>query len=149
VDAFAEIRADDKTGYNRIKRSYLWLTGLLSFLFTTLLPQTMSNDDYKTAAEVQFHTSSIYTLPQGYTAWVIRNDYPSPFVGAQGGGVITTPGQVPGQEPSLWLGVDFKTEPIKYLNLVKEYFLEGMFKADFVPQNNTVCLYSTSTCAQQ
>jgi hypothetical protein len=107
----------------------------------------MGKDDYKTADE-EFRTSSIYTLPQGYKAWEIRNDYPRPSAATQGGGVITTPGRLP-EEPTMWLGVDFKTEPIKYLNLVKEYFLEGMIKADFVPQNNTVCLYSTSTCVQQ
>lgn len=110
----------------------------------------MGKDDYKTAAEAQFHTSSIYALPKGYNAWVIRNDYPSPAVRPQGGRVITTPGQLPpGQDLTPWLDVDFRTEPNKYLQLVKEYFLEGMFQADFVPQNNTVRMLASLTFVQQ
>jgi hypothetical protein len=98
---------------------------------------------FETAAEAQFHTSSIYPLPAGFTAWVIRNDYPHPAAAAQGGEVIPAPGQLPpGQDPIPWLEVNFKEQPIKYIQLVKEYFLEGMIESDFVPQKNQVCLYS-------
>jgi hypothetical protein len=93
-----------------------------------------------TPAEEQFRTSSIYAVPQGFQPWKIANDYPGDGVAAQSGGVITAPGQLPpGDDPAPWLDVDFKTDPLKYLELVKEYFLEGMIEADFVPQNNKVC----------
>jgi hypothetical protein len=103
----------------------------------------MSSIPIHTDAEAHFHTSSIYKVPDGHTAWVIRNDYPGPRVAAQGGGVITAPGQLPpGMDPTPWLHVDFKTNPIEYMQLVKEYFLEGMIESDFVPQNNQVCFFS-------
>ena len=99
----------------------------------------MSAPTEYTPADAQFHTSSIYPVPQGFEAWKIRNDYPSRGPRTQGG-VITVPGQLPpGDDPTPWLDVDFTTDPIRYLELVKEYFLEGMIEADFVPQKNTVC----------
>jgi len=87
-----------------------------------------------TDAEAQFHKSSIYQLPDGYTAWVIRNDYPAPFSPADRGGGIMP--EIPGADPNPWLEVDFKTQPIKYIELLKEYFMEGQIESDFTPQKN-------------
>jgi hypothetical protein len=87
-------------------------------------------------ADTQFNTSSIYRVPSGYTAWEISNDYPRPH-----DGVLPPSGQLP-NDPTSWLEVDFKTKPYRYLQLIKEYFLEGMIESDFVPQRNQVCWYS-------
>src|ERR1700730_2824952 len=102
---------------------------------------------YETAAEAQFHTSSVYPVPKGYTAWEIRNDYPIPNLNFQriqsiqkkqksvGLPIGLPPGE---QDPTPWRDVDFQADPVKYLELVKEYFLEGMIESDFVLKNNTV-----------
>ena len=97
----------------------------------------MSTSQHSAIAE--FHTSSYYDVPKGYDAWLIRNDYPAPYARAQGGPIIPSPGQLPpGNEPTPWLDVDFKTDPNRYIQLIKEYFMEGMLESNFVPQKNNV-----------
>jgi len=99
------------------------------------------SDAPRRTAEQEFHTSSNYVAPKGYIPWVIANDYPILPQAASSayGGPVTDPGRLPpGSDPTPWLQVDFKTEPLKYINLVKEYFLEGNIEADFVPQKNKV-----------
>ncbi|KIJ97424.1 hypothetical protein K443DRAFT_681521 [Laccaria amethystina LaAM-08-1] len=75
----------------------------------------------QTDAEKQFNTSSLYHVPDGYTPWSIRNDYPS-----------TTPAH----DPTPLFGPDPITQSEKYLEAVKTYCLEGMVENDFVPQKN-------------
>jgi hypothetical protein len=79
----------------------------------------------QTDAEKQFNTSSLYHVPDGYTPWSIRNDYPS-----------TTPAH----DPTPLFGPDPITQSEKYLEAVKTYCLEGMVENDFVPQKNKVNL---------
>ena len=73
------------------------------------------------AAKNQFHTSSLYSTPSPFKSWKIRNDYPIQ--------VDKTPGGSP------WSNFDFKTDPETYLETVKNYCLEDMIKADFIPQD--------------
>lgn len=75
-------------------------------------------------AEKQFNTSSLYHVPDGYTQWLIRNDYP------------------PDAPPSdaTWLNVDPINDSESYMGVIKDYCLLGMPESDFVPQNNNVNL---------
>ena len=90
------------------------------------------------AAVAEFNISSIEAVPPGFNAWQIRNDYPPPAVNVQGGPIPAGPDPLPGFEPTPWLDVDFQADPTQYINLIKEYFMEGMIQADFVPQDNHV-----------
>lgn len=84
-------------------------------------------------AMVQFNTSSMYIVPQGYTAWQIRNDYPLPKPKD-----LTPGGPPPGVPDAPWLNEDPIANPARYLEIAKEYCLEGMIPVDFVPQKNKV-----------
>lgn len=75
-------------------------------------------------AEKQFNTSSLYRVPDGYTPWLIRNDYPS---------------DVPPSDAT-WLNVDPITDSESYMGIIKDYCLLGMPESDFVPQDNDVNL---------
>lgn len=76
-------------------------------------------------AEQEFNTSSNFKPPYPEKAWRIRNDYPRST-------------DKPPIEDKPWLGVDFKTEPEKYCNILKEYFFKGNTETDFVVQKNKV-----------
>jgi hypothetical protein len=124
-------------------------TGLTA---TEVRRRSAKNDpDVVTAASEQFHTSSIHPLPQGWTGriWQIRNDYPRstpPTATSSSHAAGLPPIDIPripvpdgGQEQDFpWLNVDFKTHPIRYCELVKEYCWEGNANNEFVVQNNTV-----------
>ena len=98
-----------------------------------------SDNGYDTAAEAQFHTSSVYPVPAGYTAWVIRNDYPLPPSTSRNAARATgLPIGQPAPDQSPWLDFKFRDDPLGNLDAIKEYFLEGMIESDFVPQLNTV-----------
>ncbi|KAF8553311.1 hypothetical protein OG21DRAFT_1485507 [Imleria badia] len=75
-------------------------------------------------AEEEFNTSSDFKPPPG-EAWKIRNDYPRSS-------------DKPPPEDKPWLRVDFKTEPEKYCNILKEYFFRGNTENNFVLQKNKV-----------
>jgi hypothetical protein len=79
---------------------------------------------YQTPAQKQFHTSSIYPYPEGYTPFKIRNDYPL----------------TPKRDHYPWLQFDPKKQSGDYLNAVKEYVFEGMIDNEFDPRKNTVNL---------
>jgi hypothetical protein len=73
----------------------------------------------------EFDKSSRYPIPPGLrSAFKIRNDYPT----------CVESGCYP------WLKVDFKEEPKLYLELVKDYFLQGMPECDFDVNCNKVPL---------
>jgi hypothetical protein len=90
------------------------------------------NSEYHTQAEQQFHTSSVYDVLNGYTAWSIRTDYPSPDSTRQ----QLTPGP-----DAPWLTVNPFKDPQGYLEIVKEYCFDGMVNNDFIPQDNTMSLF--------
>lgn len=75
-------------------------------------------------AEKQFNTSSLYRVPDGYTPWSIRNDYP-----------LDAP-----PSDATWLNVDPINDSETYMGILKDYCLLGMPENDFVPQNNKVNL---------
>ena len=75
-------------------------------------------------AEKQFNTSSLYRVPDGYTPWLIRNDYPLD----------------PPPSDATWHDVDPITDSESYMGIIKDYCLKGMRESDFVPQNNDVSL---------
>lgn len=83
----------------------------------------LSFDD---AAEKEFNTSSRYPVPEGCTLprWKIRNDYPS------------SPPPLYSDAP--WAKIDFKRRPEKFLEVVKQYALEGNKENDFIVQRNKV-----------
>jgi hypothetical protein len=109
-----------------------------------------------TPAEVEFNTSSLHPIPQGWTGgvWSIRNDYPvapsSPATiitkKCRNGGEVLPP--LPGpavpaptgdpRDDAPWLDVDFRINPLLYCALVKEYCWEGNVSNGFVVQKNTV-----------
>ncbi len=59
--------------------------------------------------------------------------YPDPFSLSQ-----DYPGTYDAGATYPWQAIDFKTDPIRYMNTVLKYDLEGNVDADFVVQNNTV-----------
>jgi hypothetical protein len=90
-----------------------------------------------TPAELQFHTSSNYPVPQGWKGPVfkIKNDYPT--VTTQGIPALPLP-DMSGNVTAPWLNFDFKTQPLEYAACVLEYCWEGNKSVDFVVQDNTV-----------
>lgn len=106
-----------------------------------------------TPAEVQFNTSSVHPIPQGWTGsvWSIRNNYPmSPPSPAttitKNGKEVLPPLPGPGvpvrtgdpRDDAPWLDVDFRVNPLLYCTLVKAYCWEGNVSNSFVVQNNSV-----------
>lgn len=79
---------------------------------------------YQTPAQKQFHTSSIYPYPEGYTPFKIRNDYP----------LVAEVDHYP------WLQFDPTKQSKAYLNAVKEYVFKGMIDNEFDPWKNKVNL---------
>jgi hypothetical protein len=125
-------------------------TGIGAAGFTANNPRRGDGQDV-TVAEEQFHTSSSRPLPLDWTGevWKIRNDYPNTTRQAttQGVKVADIP-TIPGPELPLpgrrldqeapWLTVDFKSDPERYCQLVKEYCWEGNENNGFVVQRNKV-----------
>lgn len=75
----------------------------------------------------EFNNSSMYPPPKEFddgSLFRIRNSYPQNFVS------IT--------EPAPWLDIDFKTEPERYLKLLKDYCFLGMPESDFDVHKNQV-----------
>jgi hypothetical protein len=93
-----------------------------------------------TPAEEQFNTSSIYNPPAGYKRWTISNKYPSSKSTITGIGALPgLPGQLPdGSGDAPWLEIDFKKDPRYYMDVIKEYCLEGMIECDFEVASNKV-----------
>jgi len=93
-----------------------------------------------TPAEEQFNTSSIHDPPAGYTRWTISNKYPSSKSTITSIGTLPgLPGQLPdGSDAAPWLEIDFKKDPRYYMDVVKEYCLEGMIECDFAVASNKV-----------
>lgn len=134
--------------------------GTAGLTATEVRRRSAKNDpDVVTAASEQFHTSSIHPLPQGWTGriWQIRNDYPRstpPTATSSSRAAGLPPIDIPripvpdgGQEQDFpWLNVDFKTDPIRYCELVKEYCWEGNANNEFVVQNNTVTSIYRKCC---
>jgi hypothetical protein len=95
-------------------------------------------------AEVQFHTSSIYPVPQGWSGPIfkIKNDYPTvppPVVKSNSQSIPALPlPDISGNASAPWLNFDFKTQPLKYAACVLGYCWEGNKPVDFVVQKNTV-----------
>lgn len=93
----------------------------------------------------QFHTSSSYSIPSDWTdrTFEIRNDYPTsqppeselpPDCSVSAG--VSHENVTKLDAP--WLAIDFKSEPERYAEDVKEYLLEGNIESDWVVQNNKV-----------
>src|ERR1700683_4716057 len=94
-----------------------------------------------TPAEVQFNTSSVHDPPPGYTAWKISNKYPPPksTISSTVDALPGLPGQLPnGYGDAPWLEIDFKKDPRYYMDIVKEYCLDGMIECDFEVASNEV-----------
>jgi hypothetical protein len=94
-----------------------------------------------TPAEIQFNTSSVHDPPPGYTAWKISNKYPPPksTISSTVDALPGLPGQLPnGYGDAPWLEIDFKKDPRYYMDVVKEYCLEGMIECDFAVASNKV-----------
>lgn len=103
-------------------------------------------------ATKQFYTSSMHPVPTGELLnkfsrqykwlilllgwadpiWQIRNDYPCPSTSS----TLTPTDRFPVDSP--WLSVDFKTNPLVYCAIVKEYCWKGNANNGFVVQKNTV-----------
>jgi hypothetical protein len=104
-------------------------------------------------AEEQFHTSSQYPVPSGYSGptWKIQNDYPQ-SMGLKGlppdKKDVTDWPTLPGPSrppPSFdlkteapWLRKDFRTQPYEYCALIKAYCWEGNVNNGFRVENNKV-----------
>lgn len=69
-------------------------------------------------------SNSLDALPVGWTGkkFELSKSYPT-----------TLP-----NEPQPWKSFNFKTQPLKYINAVKKYVLDGNILADWVLQNNSV-----------
>ncbi|TFK44187.1 hypothetical protein BDQ12DRAFT_593696 [Crucibulum laeve] len=90
-----------------------------------------SEEPAPTPDEIQFNTSSIYSVPPGYTAWEIRNDYPAPKPDD-----VAPEGPPIGTLDAPWLNVDPISNPQYYLEIIKTYCFDGMINNDFIPQKN-------------
>ncbi|KAJ7450310.1 hypothetical protein B0H11DRAFT_1612633, partial [Mycena galericulata] len=88
-------------------------------------------------ADAEFHTSSQYDPPSTWSGptFKIRNDYPSPAQLGPGLPPLPLP-DISGAEAG-WLEIDFRKDPLKYANFIKEYCWEGNTSVDFVVQKNT------------
>jgi len=90
-----------------------------------------------TPAKAQFDTSSIHRAPKGYKPWEISNDYPPPK--SEASSLPGRPGQLPGgYGDAPWLEIDFKHDSKYYMDIIKEYCLEGMLECDFAAASNKV-----------
>ncbi|KAF8974266.1 hypothetical protein BDZ97DRAFT_1690029 [Flammula alnicola] len=96
----------------------------------------MSSEDLPapTPAELQFNTSSIYTVPPGYIAWQIRNDYPPP---KPRDAELAPEGPPAGTPDAPWLDIDPIKNSSYYMEIIKQYCFDGMVNNDFIPQKNT------------
>jgi hypothetical protein len=100
-----------------------------------------------TPASAQFHTSSLHPMPPGWTGGTckIRNDYPPPTPSRS-----TTPSgrHLPTCPDSPWMSIDFKTNPLMYCAIIKEYCWEGNSNNGFIVQRNTVRFSSVKANSQ-
>ena len=76
-------------------------------------------------AEAQKFPGSLEVPPSGYSGKIFQlsQDYPSSI-------------QVDSIQP--WMKIDFKKEPLRYVEAVYQYILEGNIECDWVVQNNKI-----------
>ncbi len=96
----------------------------LPALYTVDVHALSSDDGYDQAAIAQFNTSARAPCITGFPCFAISNQYP------------TSPPATPPNLP--WSGIDYKTEPQKYMAQVLAYVVEGNTSVDWQLQNNTV-----------
>lgn len=114
-----------------------------NFLTSSDIRRPIATADPKTAAQVQFSTSSRHAAPVGWTGriWQIRNDYPKPTNMEPAVTVAShlPPGSRAAAEPEApWLSLDFRSNPLAYCVVIKNYCWEGNVENGFVVQNNPI-----------
>ena len=105
----------------------------------------------RSLASRHFHTSSLWPIPHDYQgpAWELRNDYPQRGGNQQRsplyvGGRMTSGPPSNGPRDMPWSSVDFKTKPLGFCEVIKQYCWEGNVENRFVAQKNRVCLLTAA-----
>jgi hypothetical protein len=123
-------------GFTKILISRVFITGA-SISAAVIVGNELRRAPTITPASSQFYTSSLHPIPPGWTGWTwkIRNDYPSPTPSRS-----TTPSghHLPTCPDSPWMSINFKTNPLMYCEIIKEYCWEGNSNNGFIVQRNTV-----------